>query len=267
MPGARVPVLFVPDSRELARSLQTHAKQEMTVALDRWLIAVAAPAEARAVLAGFDLDPAHALPDWQPMALDARFDLVRTGIGKANAAAAVARALAPAHRGIVSLGVAGSLPGSGLALRQVVVADRCVYADEGVETPDSFLTCAAIGFPLAPPPATPEGVPLARSLRGALAPLLAGGAAAIGGIATVSTCSGTDARARAVAERTGAIAEAMEGAAIAHVAVRLGVLAAEIRVISNTTGDRAAQVWDLRGSLDRLAALARELRRLELSLV
>lgn len=36
----------------------------------------------------------------------------------------------------------------------------------------------------------------------------------------------------------------MEGAAVLLAAHRLGIPAAEIRVISNTTGDRDRQVWD-----------------------
>jgi len=77
----------------------------------------------------------------------------------------------------------------------------------------------------------------------------------IGHIATVATCSGTDLQAQQVARRTRAIAEAMEGAAVVHAARRLGVPAIEIRTISNTTGDREQQQWNLEGAL---AALARD---------
>ena len=66
-----------------------------------------------------------------------------------------------------------------------------------------------------------------------------------GPIATVATCSGTDEAAAEVARRTGAVAEAMEGAAVVHAARRLGVPAIELRAVSNTTGRRDRQVWDL----------------------
>jgi futalosine hydrolase len=46
----------------------------------------------------------------------------------------------------------------------------------------------------------------------------------------------------------------MEGAAVVHAARRLGVSAIELRVISNTTGDRDNQEWDLAGAM---AALGR----------
>jgi len=76
----------------------------------------------------------------------------------------------------------------------------------------------------------------------------------IGPIATVATCSGTDAAAAEVARRTGALAEAMEGAAVVHAARRLHVPAIELRSISNTTGDRARQQWDLALALRSLSA-------------
>ena len=44
----------------------------------------------------------------------------------------------------------------------------------------------------------------------------------------------------------------MEGAAIALVADTLDIRAAELRVISNSTGDRDRQVWNIREALDRL---------------
>jgi nucleoside phosphorylase len=55
--------------------------------------------------------------------------------------------------------------------------------------------------------------------------------------------------------RTGALAEAMEGAAVGMVAARLGVAFAEVRVISNNTGDRGGQAWDLPGALAGLTRL------------
>jgi nucleoside phosphorylase len=53
----------------------------------------------------------------------------------------------------------------------------------------------------------------------------------------------------------------MEGAAVALVAVRHALAFAELRVISNTTGRRAGQVWKLPEALARLGALARQIAR------
>jgi futalosine hydrolase len=44
----------------------------------------------------------------------------------------------------------------------------------------------------------------------------------------------------------------MEGAAVVHAARLAGLLAIEIRAISNTTGNRDAQQWDLGLALDNL---------------
>ena len=45
----------------------------------------------------------------------------------------------------------------------------------------------------------------------------------------------------------------MEGAAVVHAARRLHLPAIELRTISNTTGDRDRQHWDLPGALDAMA--------------
>jgi futalosine hydrolase len=186
------------------------------------------------------------------------FDLVVSGVGKAQAAGAAAWAFDPArHAGVLSVGVGGALPGSTLTPKSVVLGRASLFADEGSAMPGAFRTIDAMGFPAggfgpggaAPPPGWLE----------ALAPL----ADAVGPIATVSTCSGTDELAMEVVRRTGAVAEAMEGAAVAAAISRIAAdprpAFGEIRVISNSTGDRERQVWDLAGALDRLGDLARAL--------
>jgi futalosine hydrolase len=225
----------------------------------RILFALAAPIEFRSACTGLGIVPDNPLmntmPAWGVPVTIGSVDLMLTGIGKANAAGAVARALDPTRHGaVVSVGIAGALPGpSGmLAIGTAIAASSCVMADEGVRTPDGFLTCERIGFPLADfPTGTADGhVPVDARLLDALAEH----ADATSPIATVSTCSGTDASSREVAARTGAACEAMEGAAVALVGHRLGIAAGEYRVISNTTGDRATQVWNIRHALDRLSA-------------
>ncbi len=214
----------------------------------RTLVVVAAPAEAAAVCLAFGR-PALTLP-WSLIELEGGFDLVLSGVGKSNAAGATARFAAPGrHRRVISAGIAGALPGSSLAIGAVVAADACVYSDEGIETPDGFLDCGQMGFPLGDFPG--RAVPVGDDVRD----WLAGVADRVGPIATVSTCSGTDALARQVVERTGAIAEAMEGAAVVQVARRLEISGGELRVVSNTTGDRGRQVWNIRGALDRFSAV------------
>ena len=170
--------------------------------------------------------------------------VVVAGIGRTNAAAATAEALTEARAtgapfaAVISTGIAGALPGSNLALGPGIVADACVYAEEGIALPEGQGDMRVLGFPLG----DFEGnrVPVDGALLVAFRAL--GPACAI---ATVATCSGTDAAALSVRTRTGAMAEAMEGAAVVHAARRVGVPAIEIRSISNTTGDRATQRWDI----------------------
>ncbi len=171
-----------------------------------------------------------------------------SGIGRTNAAAATTLGLV-AHGpfdAVLSVGLAGTLPGSHLDIGDVVAAERCVYAEEGIETPAGFLTMSDIGWPLGD--FDGNEVPCDAGLVAQLRPLVP-----MTRIATVATCSGTDAGAARIAGRTGCVAEAMEGAAVVHAAARLTTPAIEIRAISNTTGDRDNQVWDVQKAVATLA--------------
>jgi len=221
----------------------------------RVFLVTAAPAETNAVRAAFGLPPL----DPPPMATDplrGAFESVRSGVGKAAAAAAAA-GLSPAARdaiAVLNIGIAGAMPGSGLEIGDAVLATRSVFADDGLITPDGFQPCAAMGFPL-----------IGQADHADISPELVDALSALsdraGPIATVSTAAGTDARATEIASRTGAIAEAMEGAAVGLVCHRRGWAFAELRVISNTTGDRGGQRWDLQRALDRLTEVVRGLQR------
>lgn len=214
-----------------------------------WLVIVAAPREIGAVLRGLGVENPKNTPDfWVPIPAG-HAEIVRAGVGKWAAAGAVARCYRPGHHaGVLSVGVAGALPGAGLDITDAVLADPSLFADEGVRTPEGFSPLSAIGFPEDDAPVPPD--PDARAALGQLVDR-------VGPVATVSACSGRDDLARETAQRTGAIAEAMEGAAAAHAARRADPDArfAELRVVSNTTGDRAAQRWELDRALDRLAGL------------
>ena len=223
------------------------------------MLVVASPIEARAVVAGAGGGPEPQA--WVLSALSPGLELLVTGIGKANAAGATARFAQPGdHDLILNIGIAGSLGQP--AIGDVVIASASVFADEGLQSPDGFQDCAAMGFPLAgfPGSAVPvssEAVQWCRSWLSSLSPVVAP-------VATVSTCSGENVLAAEVQRRTGAAAEGMEGAAVGLVGFRLGLPFAEIRVISNTTGDRPSQKWDMKVALARLTevigALAQAMR-------
>ncbi|MHC4990418.1 MAG: phosphorylase family protein, partial [Planctomycetota bacterium] len=125
-----------------------------------------------------------------------------------------------------------------------------VYVEEGMIGPHGFSDVAGMGLSLG----DFEGntVPVDDTLLDRLAERFE----TIGPIATVATCSGTDEAAHEVTRRTGALAEAMEGAAVVHAARRLRTPAIELRVVSNTTGDRERQQWDLAAALRELTTVS-----------
>lgn len=178
--------------------------------------------------------------------------VVAGGIGRTNAAAETTRAVLQQgpFAAVISAGIAGALQGSGLEIGDVVVANECVYVEEGLWTPEGFRDMRGLKFQLGD--FAGNAVPVDGALLAALRARFR-----VGPIATVATCSGSDAAAAEVVRRTGAIAEAMEGAAVVHAARRLGVPAIELRAISNSTGDRQRQRWDLGRGLAALGSSVR----------
>lgn len=191
--------------------------------------------------------------------------VVVSGVGRVNAAIATTLAIAGRAEGtpaplVVSVGIAGALPsrdgGTAPAIGSVVVGSAAACVEEGIVTPTGFRSIAAMGFPLAGF-VVDDAIPADPA---ALARLVASfPEATVGPIATVATCSGTDAAATEIVRRCGAVAEAMEGSGVLHAARLLGAPAIEVRVVSNTTGDRDRQVWRIDEAFARLDAVARTL--------
>jgi len=162
--------------------------------------------------------------------------VVCSGVGPVNAAHAVTLEIARQRpNAIVVCGVGGAYPGSGLQVGDVVSADMECYGDLGAATPSGFLDMKALGFPVV---ASPE--PLYNDL-----PMQVWPVERRAKFVTVSTCTGTDAAARAIEARTGGAVENMEGAAVAHVAHLHGIPVGEVRGISNMVTDRDTSRWRL----------------------
>ena len=160
--------------------------------------------------------------------------LVRTGVGPVNAAFALTRFLSDNDAGaVISCGVGGAYPGSSLAPGDVVCAESETYGDLGADSPDGFLDMQAIGFPV-----IAGAEPLYNRLPLDLFP-----AKHRVPFVTCATCTGIDADARTLVQRTGGAVESMEGAAIVHVARLMGVPVGEVRGISNTVGNRERNAW------------------------
>ena len=168
------------------------------------------------------------------------FEVLVCGVGKTGAAAATAARLAQGGvRGVISFGVAGAYPGEGPAIGDVVVATEVGVLDEGLETGDRFVPFARAGM-------TVPGAGWMTcdvTLLGA-APRGTGFRIVHGRIATVSVCAGS-ARLAAGRAASGAVAESMEGAAVAHAATLFEVPFAELRGISNLCGPRDGAPFDL----------------------
>ncbi|MDQ0600898.1 futalosine hydrolase [Streptomyces canus] len=194
----------------------------------RILVATAVPVERDAVARAFEGAPV---------------DVVAVGVGPARAAAATATALAGTPYGlVVSAGIAGGFPPEA-PVGSLVVADEITAADLGAETAEGFVPVTELGF----------GTVTHRPPEALVRDAVAATGARRGAVLTVSTVTGTAARAAALRERhPTALAEAMEGFGVAEAAALHGVPVLEVRAVSNPVGPRDRAAWRIP---DALAAL------------
>jgi futalosine hydrolase len=176
------------------------------------------------------------------------------GIGKVNAAHTATLMLAQFEPdAIVVFGIGGAYPRSGAGIGDLAIAKEEIAGDEGVLTPDGFKDTEYIGIPLSRTAASvvyttyPASEPLVhRSLQSLAAHRKSGqGKVHVGSFVTLSTCTGTTARAEELEERYHGLCENMEGAAVAQVAALHGVPWLEVRGISNIVEDRDLKKWDI----------------------
>ncbi len=183
-------------------------------------------------------------------------------------ALATARATGEPFSLVISLGVAGGFTGRA-DIGDLVVADAVVAADLGAE---SGLDTSACGPGQRPSPSTPSasgdflsldslglGPSVLTPHEGVvrrLVELLTGTGRTVttGPVLSVSTVTGTDQRAAALALRFGPVAEAMEGYAVAVAASAFNTPFAEVRAISNLVGRRDRSAWDLPRAFAGLSA-------------
>ncbi|MCH0538660.1 futalosine hydrolase [Streptomyces sp. MUM 203J] len=181
-------------------------------------------------------------------------DVVDAGVGPAAAAVGAATALAAAPHPyglVISAGIGGGfVPRAPLGT--LVVSDAIVAADLGAETPEGYLAVERLGFGRSvhvPPPALVRA--LADAVRHGTRPPVC----LVAPVLTVSTVTGTAARAAELAARhPGAGAEAMEGFGVAEAAAAHGVPAVELRAVSNAVGPRDRAAWRIGEALDGLSA-------------
>ncbi len=202
----------------------------------RVLIMTAVSAEREAVLRGL-----HG---------DSRFNVLLAGVGSVVAAVNTARALVTAEYSLViSAGIGGGFQGRA-EVGSLVMANEIVVADLGAETPEGFCTLDELGFGF-----THVQTNATLLDRISVALIAAKIPVNIGPVLTVSTVTGTAARAVKLAARVpGATAEAMEGYGVGVAALDRGLPVLEIRAISNMVGPRDRSTWRIEEALDILEA-------------
>lgn len=179
--------------------------------------------------------------------------LAHSGIGKAAAAAAAITLLSDTRpQALWLFGCGGAYPDSGLAVGDLALADAEIFGDEGVAEIKGFTDLAGMGLPMRQTPEVFYNTwPVDQKLHNWAHPHLArhternGTALFRGPFVTVSSCTGTSAKATEIEKRTRGICENMEGAAVALACQQLAVPLLEVRGISNLVEDRDTSRWDL----------------------
>ncbi len=179
---------------------------------------------------------------------------VQTGIGKTNAAHSVTTSIEKYSPDlIISFGIGGAYPHSGIQPGDIAIAESEIYGDEGLLLRDGFHTMDKIGIPVLKKGRKKyfnEFIIDKKLVKKAYNIISAHASNNIkcraGTFITVSTCTGTIKRANELSKRFNAICENMEGAAIAHVCTIYSIPFIEIRGISNQVEDRDKTRWDIR---------------------
>ncbi|SPF45751.1 Purine and other phosphorylases, family 1 [Syntrophobacter sp. SbD1] len=219
---------------------------------------------------------------------DLKLLIMATGLGKVNAAAISAAVLSRFRAGEVwNVGCAGAYLGSGLEIGDVLISESCICADEGILGKDGPMPAGSLEIPLVVKNGQPfyDCFPLGEALSRRRVPVLlpagafdagpsegfqrgdAGGAAGTrsgfgiqyGPSLTVGMASGDIQTADARFRRFRALAENMEGSAIAQTCLLLDVPFLELRGISNIAGVRDKTQWDLGAAIRHCAAVVMRL--------
>lgn len=218
--------------------------------MSRILVITAVEAERDAVARAFEAEP-HQVGPYESLVAAApvgHVAVIAGGIGMAASAAATATALTlGSYDTVISMGIGGGFDGRA-GTGDVVVATDVLACQLGADSPDGFQTFGELGL-----------VDTGIATGGAWDAIAARLGARTGRVLTVSTVTGTDARALELAARWSPVAEAMEGWGVWSTAQAYPVVPYEIRTISNRVGRRDRESWDIAGALDALSRAAKTL--------
>ncbi len=213
------------------------------------LILAAAPLETE--LLRKKIEPAHILhcgsiPIFTGKLQGQDIFLSHGGIGQVNMAIQLTRILTThTPTAVLLCGCGGSYPGSDLQIGSLALAKEEIFGDLGVATADRFIPLNQLDLPQKPQlaPIIQQSFSLNTDLLIWAQEVLAD--ALCGSFVTVNRCSGTTDLSTELEQRTGGICENMEGAAAAQVCAEFDIPLLELRGISNPTGTRNPQQWDI----------------------
>ncbi len=172
--------------------------------------------------------------------------LCHGGIGQVNMAIQLTRLLIEyTPIAVLLCGCGGSYPDRGLQIGDLALAENEIYGDLGVATADNFIPLDQLTLPQ-----NPQLAPIIQQSFSLHSDLLKWAQETLpntisGPFVSVNCCSGTTDLSTELQQRTGGICENMEGAAAAQVCAEFGIPFLELRGISNPTGTRDPQQWDI----------------------
>ncbi|WP_027190586.1 futalosine hydrolase [Fundidesulfovibrio putealis] len=224
-------------------------------------LVTATAVEMRAALAGISAGAAgYAVPERGAAVADIFGRdalLVVTGVGPVNAALEMGAVLGRYDiSGVLNLGLAGSFDLTAAPLESVVAASREGFPEYGVVSGEEPADASGFPFPQWEDAAgrVLQSLELAPDDDAAELGLVLPDTVRRGAALTVAGVTGSFERARAMAERHGALTESMEGFALALACRTRQTPFLEVRTISNRVGERDRTNWKLKQALEGLGS-------------
>ena len=171
--------------------------------------------------------------------------VVVSGIGAVNAALSTyAAVLEESPTLILNVGIGGAYPKSGLEIGETACSSAFIYAGLGAQDGADFLDLERLGFAIHPE--TFNRIPAWDGARA----WATNSNIRCGDFLTLETVTGNLETLSKLEQRfPDALIEGMEGAGVAHAALRLQIPALEVRSVSNFVGLRDRSSWHIRDAL------------------
>ena len=168
------------------------------------------------------------------------------GIGQVNMAIHLTRLLNEhTPTAVLLCGCGGGYPGNDLQIGDLTLATSECFGDLGVALGEEFILLEQLDLPQNPQlsPVIQQSFSLNPDLLARAQKILP--EAVSGAFVTVNCCSGNPDLSIELQQRYSGICENMEGAAVAQVCAEFDIPLLELRGISNPTGTRDPQQWNI----------------------